>query len=83
MAQNPADITEAEARAIMSVLGRAEGELAASFAIPIFWIIRESNGQYRARNGTAFALSTGERVISVTGNLGRANVAVLPSSRPG
>src|ERR1700732_2970035 len=66
MTQNDEDLTEAQARAIMRRLGREEGELAASFAIPLSWIIREENGQLRARNGTAFAMSAGDRVFGVT-----------------
>ena len=64
----PDQITEAEARAIMSVLGKAEGEFAASVSLPIFWVIREGQKRYRARNGTCFFLDTGERLFGVTAN---------------
>jgi len=57
--------TEANARAIMRRLGKAEGELVATFAIPLYWIIQEHTGHVRVRNGTAFAMSAGERVFGV------------------
>lgn len=50
----------------MAVLGKAEGEFAASLCLPIFWVIRKADRSYRARNGTAFALNTGKRVFGVT-----------------
>lgn len=68
MTDNPANMTEAEARAIMSVLGRAEGEFAASVSIPIFWVIREGKRKFRARNGSGFFLDTGDRLFGVTAN---------------
>jgi hypothetical protein len=56
----------AEAVRIMSGgLGRAELELATSFAMPLYWIYREGDG-FRARNGTAFFLDTGHAVFGVT-----------------
>jgi hypothetical protein len=68
MSENARGLSEAEARAIMSRLGRAEGELAASFAIPVNWIVRGKDGRLRARNGTAFVMSAGQRVFGVTAN---------------
>ncbi len=68
MTENPSELTEAQARAFMRQLGRVEGELAASFAIPLYWITREEDGRHTARNGTAFVLDTGERVFGVTAN---------------
>lgn len=65
---DPAEITEAQARAIMSVLGRVEGEFAASVTVPIFWILREGERRFRARNGSGFFLNTGERLFGVTAN---------------
>jgi hypothetical protein len=59
-------ISEAEARKIMSVLGKAEGEFAASIIAPIYWIIREDDGRIRSRNGTAFFLDAGRGVFGVT-----------------
>lgn len=50
----------------MRVLGKAEGEFAASVSFPIFWIIWEGDRRYGARNGTAFALNTGDRLFGVT-----------------
>jgi hypothetical protein len=56
----------AEAVRIMSGgLGRAELELATSFAMPLYWIYTEGSG-FRVRNGTAFILDTGQAVFGVT-----------------
>ena len=56
----------AEAVRIMAGgLGRAELELATSFAMPLYWIYREDDG-YRVRNGTCFFLDTGQAVFGVT-----------------
>lgn len=56
----------AEAVRIMAGgLGRAELELATSFAMPLYWIYREGDG-YRVRNGTCFFLDTGHAVFGVT-----------------
>jgi hypothetical protein len=68
MTDDTHELTEAEARSIMRVLGKAEGEFAVSTAFPIFWTIRAADRQYRARSGTAFALDTGERMFGVTAN---------------
>ena len=68
MTDDTHELTEAEARSIMRVLGKAEGEFAVSTAFPIFWTIREADRQYRARNGMAFALDSGERMFGVTAN---------------
>ena len=68
MTDDTHEITEVEARSIMRVLGKVEGEFAVSTAFPIFWTIREAHQQYRARNGTGFALDTGERMFGVTAN---------------
>lgn len=57
---------DAEAIRIMTGgLGRAELELATSFAMPLYWIYREAAG-FRVRNGTAFFLDTGEAIFGVT-----------------
>jgi hypothetical protein len=57
---------DAEAIRIMSSgLGRAELELATSFAMPLYWIYREAAG-FRVRNGTAFFLDTGRAIFGVT-----------------
>jgi hypothetical protein len=68
MTGEAAKVVEAQARAIMSVLGKVEGEFAASVSVPIFWIIREDERQFRALNGTGFFLNTGERLFGVTAN---------------
>jgi hypothetical protein len=64
----PSPISEAEARKIMRVLGEAENRFAASLTIPLYWVIREENGEYSAHNGSAFILNTGERTFGVTAN---------------
>jgi hypothetical protein len=38
-----------------------------SVAAPLYWIVREDNG-YRVRNGSAFFLNTGQRILAVTAN---------------
>jgi hypothetical protein len=61
------EIDEAEARRIVGDgLGRAELEIATSFCAPLYWIIRQPDGQRRARNGTAFFLDAGKGVFAVT-----------------
>ena len=57
---------EQEARRIMSVLGKAEGEFAASLIVPIYWVIQEEGARVRARNGTAFFVDAGEGPFGVT-----------------
>jgi hypothetical protein len=61
--------SEKEARAVISAgLGRAELELATSFTAPLYWIIREADGKYRVRNGSAFFLDAGAGPFGVTAN---------------
>ncbi len=62
----PPIATVAEARAMMAVLGRAEGEFVTSLTVPLYWVIHQGNGQYRARNGSAFFLDAGEGPFGVT-----------------
>ena len=58
---------ENEAREIMGAgLGRAELEFATSLCAPLYWIIRETDGSRRVRNGTAFFLNAGAGVFAVT-----------------
>jgi hypothetical protein len=65
----PAVKSEKEARAVISAgLGRAELELATSFTAPLYWIIRETDGKYRVRNGSAFFLDAGAGPFGVTAN---------------
>lgn len=66
LSADPPLITEAEARKIMRVLGEAENRFAASLTIPLYWVVREEDGGYSARNGSAFILNTGERTFGVT-----------------
>lgn len=62
----PAAMTEGQARALMARLGRAENELCASLTAPLYWVIREGDGRYRTRTGSAFFLDAGEGVFGVT-----------------
>jgi hypothetical protein len=67
MSPGPPEITkEARARALGAVLGKAEGELVASYTAPLCWVIREPDGSYRACNGSAFFLDAGAGVFGVT-----------------
>ncbi|HKS72843.1 MAG TPA: hypothetical protein VJQ82_06560 [Terriglobales bacterium] len=50
----------------MSVLGKAEGEFAASLIVPIYWVVQEEGGTVRARNGAAFFLDAGKGPFGVT-----------------
>ena len=69
MNSGPAAITsEEQARALMAVLGKAEGEFVASLTAPLWWIIQETDGKVRARNGSAFFLDAGAGVFGVTAN---------------
>src|SRR5687768_11297914 len=69
MNSGPPTITsEAQARALMAVLGKAENELVASLTVALWWVIREADGSYRARNGSAFFLDAGQGVFGVTAN---------------
>ena len=52
----------------MAVLGRAEGEFVTSLTVPLYWVIRQPDGQYRARNGSAFFLDAGGGPFCVTAN---------------
>lgn len=60
--------SEAQARAMMAVLGKAENEFAASITAPLCWVLREADGSYSARNGSAFFLDAGEGSFAVTAN---------------
>jgi hypothetical protein len=62
----PAITTEAQARALMAVLGKAEGEFIASLTTALWWVIREGDRSYHARNGSAFFLDAGQGVFGVT-----------------
>lgn len=64
---DPTQLDEAEARRVMAGgLGRAELEFATSVCAPLYWIMREADGQVRVRNGTAFFLDAGRGVFGVT-----------------
>ncbi|MGH8251703.1 MAG: hypothetical protein ACREVI_13590 [Steroidobacteraceae bacterium] len=52
----------------MAVLGKAEGEFVASLTAQLWWVIREDDRKYRARNGSAFFLDAGEGLFAVTAN---------------
>lgn len=64
----PEIMEEAQARALMAVLGKAEGEFVASLTTTLWWVIREGDRNYRARNGSAFFLDAGKGVFGVTAN---------------
>lgn len=61
-------ITEEQARAMMAVLGRAEGEFVVSLTAPIYWITRDEDGRRRVRNGSVFFLDAGKGPFAVTAN---------------
>jgi hypothetical protein len=63
----PPVTSESEARALMGAgLARAELEFVMSVTAPLFWIMREAEGGYRVRNGSAFFLDAGGGVFGVT-----------------
>jgi hypothetical protein len=56
-----------EGKAIMAGgLGAFELRLVTSFCVPLAWREYDNQGAIAPRNGTAFFLNTGERVIGVT-----------------
>lgn len=55
-----------EAKNIMERLGRAELEFVTSLTSPLYWVIKEGNSCFRARNGSAFFLDAGEGPFGVT-----------------
>jgi hypothetical protein len=61
----PPITTEAQARAMMAVLGKAEGEFVASLTVALFWVLRDSD-RFSARNGSAFFLDAGKGPFGVT-----------------
>lgn len=61
----PPITTEAQARAMMAVLGRAENEFVASLTVALFWVLRD-DGKFAARNGSAFFLDAGDGPFGVT-----------------
>ena len=64
----PAITTDAQARALMAVLGKAEGEFIASLTTALWWVVRAGDRNYHARNGSAFFLDAGQGVFGVTAN---------------
>jgi hypothetical protein len=60
-----------EAKAIMAGgLGEFELRLVTSFCVPLAWREYDDHGAIVPRNGTAFFLNTGARVIGVTAHCG-------------
>src|SRR5262245_24029018 len=59
-------LSENEARVLMSRLGKVENELVGSFTAPLWWVLREADGSFVARNGSAFFLDAGRGVFGVT-----------------
>ena len=51
-----------------SGLGRTELEFVTFLTAPLFWVIREGDGHYRVRNGSAFFLDAGQGPFGVTAN---------------
>lgn len=51
---------------IVNGLGKAELEIVASYTSPLFWILRNPNGDEQVKQGSAFFLDTGERIFAVT-----------------
>jgi hypothetical protein len=47
-------------------LEKAELQFTFSVTTPLFWAIRQADGDYVAKNGSAFFLNTGERLFGVT-----------------
>lgn len=59
--------TAAELRNVRETL-KVEAVFVASLVVPLFWVIRDENGQIRPRNGTAFFLDAGNGSFAVTAN---------------
>lgn len=49
-----------------SGLGETELKFVMSVTAPLFWVIRESDGAFRARNSSVFFLDAGKGVFAVT-----------------
>jgi hypothetical protein len=61
------DEQKAEAiRLTLAGLGKAELEIAASYASPLIWTVDGGNGLKRVKGGTVFFLDTSEAVFAVT-----------------
>lgn len=56
MNSNTDMMSEAQTRAMMAVLGKAENEFAASITAPLCRVVREADGSCSACNGSAFFL---------------------------
>lgn len=62
-------LTHEEAKQIMlSGLGEAELRFATSLTAPIWWVIKNPNGTFFTKNGSAFFLDAGEGPFGVTAN---------------
>jgi len=67
LCMEPSDVEKQKAIAlIVAGLGEAEIRIAASYAAPFFWTLRDSNGREMTKGGSAFFLNTGERIFAVT-----------------
>ncbi|WP_137391935.1 hypothetical protein [Rhodoligotrophos defluvii] len=63
----PEITSDSEARALMAGgLGKAELEFATSVTAPLYWVIRQEDGNYVVRNGSAFFLDAGAGPFAVT-----------------
>ncbi|MGD1035609.1 MAG: serine protease [Roseiarcus sp.] len=62
----PSEETREEAKRLVAAgLRKAEVELVALFAAPIFWVLRTDEGEF-LKNGTTFFLDAGQGVFGVT-----------------
>jgi len=59
-------MSQAQAGALMAILGKAELEFAAKLVAPLFWGVRAADRKHSLRNGTAFFLDAGEGPFGVT-----------------
>jgi hypothetical protein len=62
----PTEEQKREAIALTRALGKAEIEIARSYAAPFFWTLRQIDGSETVKGGSAFILDTGESVFGVT-----------------
>src|SRR4051794_32774087 len=63
----PDDMTTQPSPEILATL-KKDAEFVAALTVILFWVLRESDGRIRARNGSAFLLDAGEGPFAVTAN---------------
>jgi hypothetical protein len=59
-------IRERAEKLILGGLGKAELEIAASYAAPFWWVMRNSEGEELVKSGSLFFLDTGRAIFAVT-----------------